>query len=85
MNRLLPASDEFSAVTGVDAFERFREAETILDQVTSGLRTSRAEMPAQVEKLQDELQESAARSRRPADENRQRRYRCSAVKWRRVA
>ncbi len=52
------------AVTGVDAFERFREAETILDRVTSGLRTSRTELAGQVERLQDELK----KSRREADE-----------------
>ena len=52
------------AVTGVDAFERFREAETILDRVAGGLRTSRAELPAQVERLQDELK----KARREADE-----------------
>src|SRR5687767_10334732 len=52
------------AVTGVDAFERFREAETILDRVTAGLRTSRTELPVQVERLQDELK----KARREADE-----------------
>jgi alanyl-tRNA synthetase len=52
------------AVTGVDAFERFREAETILDRVTSGLRTSRAELSTQVERLQDELK----KARREADD-----------------
>jgi alanyl-tRNA synthetase len=52
------------AVTGVDAFERFREAENILDRVAGGLRTSRAELPSQVERLQDELK----KARREADE-----------------
>jgi alanyl-tRNA synthetase len=52
------------AVTGVDAFERFREAEKTLDRVTAGLRTSRTELPAQVERLQDELK----KARREADE-----------------
>ncbi|MGI9068222.1 MAG: alanine--tRNA ligase [Pyrinomonadaceae bacterium] len=52
------------AVTGVEAFERFREAETILDRVAGGLRTSRTELPAQVERLQDELK----KARREADE-----------------
>jgi len=52
------------AVTGVDAFERFRESEAIVERVTSGLRTSRAELPAQVERLQDELK----KARREADE-----------------
>src|SRR3989454_906870 len=52
------------AVTGVDAYERFREDEVIIDQVASGLRTSRAELPAVVEKLQDELK----KTRREADQ-----------------
>jgi len=52
------------AVTGVDAFERFREAEKILERVAVGLRTSRTELPAQVERLQDELK----KTRREADE-----------------
>ena len=52
------------AVTGVDAFERFRESEAIVERVTSGLRTSRTELPAQVERLQDELK----KARREADE-----------------
>jgi alanyl-tRNA synthetase len=52
------------AVTGLDAFERFREAEKILDRVTGGLRTTRTELAAQVERLQDELK----KSRREADE-----------------
>jgi alanyl-tRNA synthetase len=52
------------AVTGVDAFERFREAEKVLDRVTAGLRTSRTELPTQVERLQDELK----KARREADE-----------------
>jgi alanyl-tRNA synthetase len=52
------------AVTGVDAFERFRESETIIDKVSSDLRTSRVELPAVIGKLQDELK----KSRREADE-----------------
>lgn len=52
------------AVTGVDAFERFRDAEKTLDRITAGLRTSRTELPAQVERLQDELK----KARREADE-----------------
>jgi alanyl-tRNA synthetase len=52
------------AVTGVDAFERFREAEKILDRVAGGLRTSRTELVGQVERLQDELK----KTRREADE-----------------
>jgi alanyl-tRNA synthetase len=52
------------AVTGVDAFERFRETEAIVDRVTADLRTSRSDLPAVVGKLQDELK----KARREADE-----------------
>jgi alanyl-tRNA synthetase len=52
------------AVTGLDAFERFREDELLIDQVASGLKTSRAELPAVINKLQEELK----KSRREADE-----------------
>jgi alanyl-tRNA synthetase len=52
------------AVTGFDAYERFREDEVRIDQVASGLRTSRAELPAVVGKLQEELK----KARREADE-----------------
>jgi alanyl-tRNA synthetase len=52
------------AVTGLDAYERFREDEVIIGQVTSELRTSRAELPAMIGKLQDELK----KARREAEE-----------------
>ena len=52
------------AVTGVDAYERFREDEQLIHEVTSELRTSRAELPAMIGKLQDELK----KARREADE-----------------
>jgi alanyl-tRNA synthetase len=52
------------AVTGIDAYERFREDELLIDHVASNLRTSRAELPAMVGKLQDELK----KARREADE-----------------
>jgi alanyl-tRNA synthetase len=52
------------AVTGLDAFERFREGEVLIDQVAAGLKTSRAELPAVIGKLQDELK----KARREADE-----------------
>jgi alanyl-tRNA synthetase len=52
------------AITGVDAFERFREAEAIIEKVASGLRTSRTELPVQVERLQEELK----KARREADD-----------------
>jgi alanyl-tRNA synthetase len=52
------------AVTGVDAFERFRESEALVDKLTSELRSSRGELPAVVMRLQEELK----KSRREADE-----------------
>ncbi|HKO95476.1 MAG TPA: alanine--tRNA ligase [Pyrinomonadaceae bacterium] len=52
------------AITGVDAYERFREDEVLIDQVASGLKTSRAEVAGVVSKLQDELK----KARREADE-----------------
>jgi alanyl-tRNA synthetase len=52
------------AITGLDAYERFREDELLIDHVASNLRTSRADLPAVVGKLQDELK----KSRREADE-----------------
>src|SRR5207253_4218638 len=52
------------AVTGIDAYERFREDEEIIEEVASNLRTSRAELPTVIGKLQDELK----KARREADE-----------------
>ncbi|MBA3567869.1 MAG: alanine--tRNA ligase [Pyrinomonadaceae bacterium] len=52
------------AITGVDAFKRFREAEAIVESVAGGLRTSRTEVPVQVERLQEELK----KARREADD-----------------
>ncbi len=52
------------AVTGVDAYERFRETEILVDEITSGLRTSRADLPAVVSRLQDDLK----KARREAEE-----------------
>jgi alanyl-tRNA synthetase len=46
------------AVTGADAFERFRESELIVDRVASALRTSRTDLPLQVERLQEELKKA---------------------------
>ena len=45
------------AITGVDAFERFRETEAIVDRVASGLRTSRTELPVQVEQVAGRAEE----------------------------
>ncbi|HEX4900848.1 MAG TPA: alanine--tRNA ligase, partial [Pyrinomonadaceae bacterium] len=52
------------AITGVDAFDRFREAEAIVDKVAADLRTTRTEVPVVISKLQDELK----KARREADE-----------------
>ncbi|HET6670823.1 MAG TPA: alanine--tRNA ligase [Pyrinomonadaceae bacterium] len=52
------------AITGVDAFDRFREAEAIVDKVASDLRTARNDLPAVVTRLQDELK----KARREADD-----------------
>ena len=52
------------AITGMDAYERFREAEVLVDGLSSGLRTSRAELSSAVVRLQDELK----KARREADE-----------------
>src|SRR5437762_1674991 len=52
------------AVTGFDAYERFRQDEEIIEEVASNLRTSRAELPAVIGKLQVELK----KARREADE-----------------
>jgi len=52
------------AVTGLDAYERFREDEEIIEEVASNLRTSRAELPNVIGKLQEELK----KARREAEE-----------------
>jgi alanyl-tRNA synthetase len=52
------------AVTGRDAFIRFQETEGLVDQLASELRTSRAGLPAAIEKLREDLKEA----RRKADE-----------------
>jgi alanyl-tRNA synthetase len=52
------------AITGVDAYERFRESEVLVDELTSGLRTSRSDLQTTVTRLQDELK----KARREADE-----------------
>src|ERR1044071_1206488 len=46
------------AVTGMDAYERFRESEVVVDELSSGLRTSRNDLPSVVTRLQDELKKS---------------------------
>ena len=52
------------AITGMDAYERFREAEVLVDGLSSGLRTSRTELATTVTRLQDELK----RARREAED-----------------
>jgi alanyl-tRNA synthetase len=52
------------AITGSDAYERFREAEVLVDELSSGLRTSRTELVSAVSRLQDELK----KARRETDE-----------------
>jgi alanyl-tRNA synthetase len=52
------------AVTGVDAFQRFRESEAIVDKLAGDLRSTRNELPAMIAKLQDDLK----KTRREADE-----------------
>jgi alanyl-tRNA synthetase len=52
------------AVTGLDAYERFREDEKLIEQVAGNLKTSRAELPNVIGRLQDELK----KARREADD-----------------
>ena len=52
------------AITGMDAYERFREAEVLVDGLSSGLKTSRGDLAGTVSRLQDELK----KARREADE-----------------
>ncbi|HSQ23059.1 MAG TPA: alanine--tRNA ligase-related protein, partial [Pyrinomonadaceae bacterium] len=52
------------AITGFDAYERFREDEKLIDEAAANLRTSRAELPKVIGKLQDELK----KARREAEE-----------------
>jgi alanyl-tRNA synthetase len=52
------------AITGIDAYERFREDEMLIDEAVTNLRTSRAELPHVIGKLQDELK----KARREAEE-----------------
>jgi alanyl-tRNA synthetase len=52
------------AITGMDAYERFREAEVLVDGLSSGLKTSRSDLAGTVSRLQEELK----KARREADE-----------------
>jgi alanyl-tRNA synthetase len=46
------------AITGIDAYERFREDEMLIEEAVANLRTSRAELPNVIGKLQDELKKA---------------------------
>jgi alanyl-tRNA synthetase len=52
------------AITGFDAFERFREDERLIDRSLGALKTQRDQLPAAIEKLQEELK----KTRREMDE-----------------
>ena len=52
------------AITGFDAFERFRDDERMIDESLSFLKTQRDQLPNAIEKLQEELK----RMRRENDE-----------------
>ncbi len=52
------------AITGLDAFERFRDDELLIDRSLAALKTQRDNLPAAIERLQDELK----RTRKEMDE-----------------
>ncbi|HEY0460403.1 MAG TPA: alanine--tRNA ligase [Pyrinomonadaceae bacterium] len=52
------------AITGFDAFERFREDERLIAESLGALKTQRDNLPAAIEKLQEELK----RTRKEVDE-----------------
>jgi alanyl-tRNA synthetase len=52
------------AITGFDAFERFREDERLIDRSLAALRTQRDNLPEAIERLQEELK----RTRREMDD-----------------
>ena len=52
------------AITGFDAFERFREDERLIDRSLGALKTQRDQLPVAIERLQDELK----RTRREIDD-----------------
>ncbi|MBS1794162.1 MAG: alanine--tRNA ligase [Acidobacteria bacterium] len=52
------------AITGFDAFERFREDERLIDRSLQALKTQRDQLPSAIEKLQEELK----RTRKEVDE-----------------
>jgi alanyl-tRNA synthetase len=52
------------AITGFDAYERFREDEKLIEDAAANLRTSRSELPNVIGRLQEELK----KARREAEE-----------------
>ncbi|HEX5965399.1 MAG TPA: alanine--tRNA ligase [Pyrinomonadaceae bacterium] len=50
------------AITGIDAYERFRESEVLVDELASGLRTSRSDLQTTVARLQEELKKARRES-----------------------
>ena len=52
------------AITGFDAYERFREDEKLIAEAAANLRTSRGDLPSVIGKLQEELK----KARREAEE-----------------
>jgi alanyl-tRNA synthetase len=52
------------AITGFDAFERFREDERLIDRSLAALKTQRDNLPSAIERLQDEVK----RTRKEIDE-----------------
>ena len=52
------------AITGFDAFERFREDEILIDRSLQSLKTQRDQLPMAIEKLQEELK----RTRKEVDD-----------------
>src|SRR5688572_10653994 len=50
------------AITGFDAYERFRETEILVDEISSGLRTSRNDLLGVVARLQDDLKKARRES-----------------------
>ncbi len=46
------------AITGIDAYERFREDERVIEEAAATLRTSRNELPNVIGRLQEELKKA---------------------------
>ena len=55
MKRSLPACDEIRAITGFDAFERFREDEKLIAEAVQVAKAQRDNLPTAIEKLQEEF------------------------------